>query len=106
MKKRLRRKLPLREFPELGFHVGFEVAIASTREAEDAFFDKLFAFTAAQALSIGGSMNSFYVTRSRRNTTTEADREASAAWRHQQPEVSAAQVWPLDDAWHGPFKWL
>lgn len=51
-------------------------------------------------------MNSFYVTRTKRATATEADREAVAAWLQQPPEASAVKVWPLDDAWHGPFKWL
>lgn len=90
----------------MGFHVDFEVAIPSTSEAEDAFFDKLFDFVDAQELSIGGSMSSFYVTRTKRATTTEADREPVATWLQQQPEVSGVKVWPLDDAWHGPFKWL
>jgi uncharacterized protein YggL (DUF469 family) len=106
MKKRLRKKLRLQEFREMGFHVDFEVNLASTIEAEDAFFDKLFDFVDAQELSIGGSMSSFYVTRSGRNSATEADREAMAAWLQKQPEVSSVRVWPLDNAWHGPFKWL
>jgi uncharacterized protein YggL (DUF469 family) len=106
MKKRLRKKLRLREFKEMGFHTDFKLDIPSTHEAEDAFWDKLFDFVDAQELSIGGSMSSFYVTRPKRRTTTEADREAFAAWLHQQPEISAVNVWPLDDAWHGPFKWL
>lgn len=51
-------------------------------------------------------MSSFYTARTGRNTATDTDREAVAAWLQQQPEVSAVKVWPLDDAWHGPFKWL
>jgi uncharacterized protein YggL (DUF469 family) len=106
MKRRLRKKLRLREFKEMGFHVDFKVDIPTTSEAENAFFDKLFSFVDERELSIGGSMSSFYVTRSKRGTVTEADREAFAAWLHQQPKISAVNVWPLDDAWHGPFKWL
>lgn len=90
----------------MGFHVDFEVNIPSISEAEDAFFDKLFDFVDAQDLSIGGSMNSFYVTRTKRASTTNADREALEAWLYQQSVVSAVKVWPLDDAWHGPFNWL
>jgi uncharacterized protein YggL (DUF469 family) len=106
MKKRLRKKLRLQEFQEMGFHTDFNLNIPSTREAEDIFWDKLFGFVDAQELSIGGSMSSFYVTRARRGSATDADREALATWLHQQPEVSAVKVWPLDDAWHGPFRWL
>jgi uncharacterized protein YggL (DUF469 family) len=106
MKKRLRKKLRLQEFQEMGFYVDFKVDFPANHEAEDAFFDKLFDFVDGHDLSIGGSMSSFYVTRDGRNTTTDADREALAAWLQQQPGVSAVKVWPLDDAWHGPFKWL
>jgi len=106
MKKRLRKKLRLQEFQEMGFHTDFSLNIPPTREAENTFWTKLFAFIDAQGLSIGGSMNSFYVTRARRLTTTNADRKALSAWLQQQPEVSLVNVWPLDDAWHGPFKWL
>jgi uncharacterized protein YggL (DUF469 family) len=106
MKKRLRKKLRLQEFQEMGFHVDFNVDIPANNEAEDAFFNKLFDFVDEHNLSIGGSMSSFYVTRDGRNTITDADREALAAWLHRQSEVSAVKVWPLDDAWHGPFNWL
>jgi len=106
MKKRLRKKLRLQEFQQMGFHVNFEVNSPTTHEAENTFFDKLFDFVDEHGLSIGGSMSSFYVTRDGRYTTTDADREAMAAWLQQQPEVSAVKGWPLDDAWHGPFKWL
>ena len=90
----------------MGFHVDFHLNIPFTREAEDIFWDKLFDFVDAQQLEIGGSMSSFYATRAGRNAVTEADREALATWLHQQPEVSNIEVWPLDDAWHGPFAWL
>jgi uncharacterized protein YggL (DUF469 family) len=90
----------------MGFHTDFNLAIPFTRKDETVFWDKLFVFIDAQELSIGGSMNSFYVTRAGRNTATDADREALVSWLHKQPEVSAVRVWPLDDAWHGPFKWL
>nr|GFC22804.1 hypothetical protein [Tanacetum cinerariifolium] len=76
---------------EMGFHVDFKVDIPANHEAEDAFFDKLFDFVDEHDLSIGGSMSSFYVSRDGRNTTTNADREAMAAWLQQQPEVSAVK---------------
>ncbi len=90
----------------MGFHVDFNLTIPFTDEAEFAFWHKLVAFVEARDLEIGGSMSSFYTSRTGRNTATDTDREALAAWLHQQPEVSDVKVWPLDDAWHGPFKWL
>ena len=106
MKKRLRKKLRLQEFQQMGFHVEFVLNIPFTDEAEFAFWDKLIPFVEGLGLEIGGSMSSFYTTRPGRGTTTEADREAMQAWLHQQPEASDVKVWPLDDAWHGPFAWL
>ncbi|WP_286192473.1 50S ribosome-binding protein YggL [Hymenobacter sp. BT559] len=106
IRKRLRKKLRLREFQEMGFHVDFKVDIPANSEVEDAFFDKLFDFVDERELSIGGNMSNFYVSRGERNSTTDADREALSHWLQQQPEVSAVRVWPLDDTWHGPFKWL
>jgi uncharacterized protein YggL (DUF469 family) len=106
MKKRLRKKLRLREFQEMGFHVDFDVNLASNIETENAFFNKLLDFVDGQELSIGGSMNSFYVTRTKRDSATDVDRNVVEAWLQQQPEVSSVKVWPLDNSWHGPFKWL
>jgi uncharacterized protein YggL (DUF469 family) len=105
MKKRLRKKLRLREFQEIGFHTDFSLSAPST-EAEFAFWDKLIAFVEKQRLEIGGGINSFYATRVGRGTATDVDRKELRAWLQQQPEVSVVKVWPLDDAWHGPFKWL
>jgi len=106
MKKRLRKKLRLREFQELGFLTDFDLNTTFTHEAEHTFWNKLIAFVESQGLEIGGGLNSFYVVRTGRGTATEADREFLMAWLHQQPEVSNVKVWPLDDAWHGPFAWL
>lgn len=106
MKKRLRKKLRLREFQEMGFRVEFDLHIPDTDEAQFAFWDKLVAFVEGHKLEVGGSMSSFYTTRAGRGTTTEADREALDTWLNQQPEVTNVKVWPLDDAWHGPFDWL
>lgn len=104
MKKRLRKKLRLREFQEMGFEVSFELDIPFTREAEFAFADKLFPFLDLQKLMIGGSLSSFFTTRVGRGSLTEIDQEAVAEWLRQQPEVSAVNIGPLVDAWYGPFE--
>lgn len=105
MKKRLRKKLRLREFQEMGFHTDFSLNVTSA-DAEYAFWDKLIAFVEKQGLEIGGSISSFYATRAGRGTSSDADREALLKWLQEQPEVSSVKVWPLDDAWHGPSAWL
>lgn len=106
MKKRLRKKLRLQEFQQMGFLTDFNLDIPFTDEAEFAFWDKLIDFVEERQLTVGGSMNSFYVACAGRGTVTEADRIALGAWLHQQPEVADIKLWPLDDAWYGPFQWL
>jgi uncharacterized protein YggL (DUF469 family) len=103
MKKRLRKKLRLREFQQMGFHTDFNLAISLSPQEMNAFWYKLIAFVEGQGLEIGGGLTSFYVVRPGRGTTTEADRESLMVWLHQQLEISNVKVWPLDDAWHGPF---
>ena len=106
MKKRLRKKLRLREFQEMGFHVNFDLNIPFTDEAEFDFLDEIVDFIEQRRLEIGGSMSSFYVTYAGRGSATEADREALNAWLQKHPSVSNVKVWPLDDVWYGPFVWL
>lgn len=106
MKRRLRKKLRLREFQQMGFATDFTLSLASTSTAESTFWRKLIEFVEAEGLEIGGSLSSFYVVRTGRGTATDTDRENLATWLRQQPEVTIVNVWPLDDAWHGPYTWL
>jgi uncharacterized protein YggL (DUF469 family) len=103
MKKRLRKKLRLREFQEMGFSVKFELSDLANDEAYLAFWDKLVVAIEANNLLMGGGLNDFFVQTNSRRTATEADRESIATWLQQQPEVSAINVSPLIDAWHGNF---
>lgn len=103
MKRRLRKKLRLREFQEMGFSVRFELNTPDTDEAYFAFWDKLVAAIEANNLLMGGGLNDFFVCTDSRRSATDTDREAIETWLQQQPEVSAVNVSPLIDAWHGNF---
>lgn len=103
MKKRLRKKLRLREFQEMGFSVKFELADLGSDDAYSAFSDRLIEVIEANNLMMGGGINDFFVQTNSRRTATEADRVAIETWLQQQPEVSAINVSPLVDAWHGNF---
>lgn len=103
MKKRLRKKLRLREFQEMGFKVKFDLNLPDTDEAQFALWDRLVEVVEANHLLMGGGFDDFFVQTNSRRTATEADREAIEAWLLQQPEVSAVNVSPLVDAWHGSF---
>ena len=104
MKKRLRKKLRLREFQEMGFHVDFDLNLPDTDEASFAFWDKLIAMVEGNKLQIGGGLTSFFTCGLPRRTSTEADREALTTWLRQQPEIANIRVGPLVDVWYGPFE--
>lgn len=103
MKKRLRKKLRLREFQEMGFSVKFDLNLPNTSEANFAFGDKLIAEIESNNLLMGGSLNGFFVQSDSRRSATDADRQAIESWLRQQPEVTAIGVGPLVDAWYGSF---
>ncbi|AMR28988.1 hypothetical protein A0257_19050 [Hymenobacter psoromatis] len=103
MTKRLRKKLRLREFQEMGFLVKFDLDISNTQAAEFAFSDKLIEMIEANQLHIGGGITDFFACAGQRRTATGAHREAVRQWLQEQPEITAINVGPLVDAWHGPF---
>ncbi len=103
MKKRLRKKLRLREFQEMGFSVKFELADLGGDDAYFAFSDRLIDVVKANNLMMGGVITDFFVQTNSRRSATETNREAIEAWLWQQPEVFAIDVSPLVDAWHGNF---
>lgn len=101
MKKRLRKKLRLREFQEMGFPVKVDLDMPDTDEAYDAFWHRLVGMIEANRLLMGGGLIDFFVCTDSRRTATEADRAVVETWLRQQPEATAINVGPLTDAWYG-----
>jgi len=85
----------------MGFYVDFDINLPLEEDWSPLWF-AFGKFLKTQGLKA----ECCYMTRPGRRSASDADRDAVAAWLHKQPEVSAVKVWPLDDAWHGPFKWL
>lgn len=105
MKKRLRKKLRLWEFQEMGFYVSYDLAIPGGNEDEELeFLDRLIEVVEANQLEIGGAMDGFFACCDSRRSATDADRETLRRWLEQQPEVSNVRVSKLVDAWYGPFE--
>lgn len=104
MKERLRKKLRLREFREMGFSVKYDLEAAMTDDGLSSFWVKLIDMVEANHLMIGGGINDFFVATDSRRSATEADRAVIQNWLQQQPEVSSIVIGPLVDAWHGTFK--
>ena len=104
MRKRLRKKKHLGEFQELGFELSFDYVVSDVEE-EDALLDAfLLEAVEAHGLLFGGggghgSWSGFAAAGAKGASATEADREAVRAWLEGRPEVRAARIGPLRDAW-------
>ncbi|MSS71843.1 MAG: DUF469 family protein [Candidatus Latescibacteria bacterium] len=105
MRKRLRKKLHLGEFQELGFEVSFRVADDLSSDAFDRLVD-IFIDQAIEGngLVCGGGGRppnwSVFVTIDGRGGVTEDHRRAVQQWLASQPEVREVQAGPLIDAWY------
>lgn len=103
MKKRLRKKLRLREFQEMGFEVQFDFTHEKTEEKVYAFWDEKIEFVESQGLFIGGGMTNFFATADYRKSAKPEQREALLNWLNARADVKDVVVGPLRDAWHGNF---
>ena len=99
MKKRLRKKLWLREFQRTGFAVGLYLTFPTDdTEASYPFWHKLIAFVEANGLYVEGAINDFSVFTNYnlipQPAIKEADRYLIRDWLRQQPEVKGFRVRP------------
>lgn len=100
---RLRKKLHIGEFQQMGFE--FEATINESFSSEqieravDAFLVEL---VEPRNLGMGGWLNGAYFQKMGGTSATEEDREAVRAWLEARPEVAAVRVSPLSDAWYPP----
>jgi len=104
MRKRLRKKLRLEEFRELGFEVQFRLLDGWTEPELDRFWDVFIADAVErEGLICGGGCGRTWditVMRPHRGSATEADRSKLSQWLAQHPGVRDARVGPLVDMWH------
>ncbi len=106
MRKRLRKKLRLREFMELGFEVSYRLARGVSAEEAESFLD-LFLADAIEAnnLSCGGGGQgerwSFCATAARRGSASPEQRAAVEKWLAAQPAVLSYELGSFRDMWHG-----
>ncbi|RZJ61574.1 MAG: DUF469 family protein [Hymenobacter sp.] len=104
VKKRLRKKLYLKEYRQVGFRFLFDF-IEPTSEAEEwQFVVDLMAYEDANAISAGGGHANFYVyDASRRGSITPQQRQSLIDWLKQRTDITNVEVRPLTDAWY-PLK--
>lgn len=100
--RRLRKKLHLGEFQELGFCIE---AVLQQDLPDDAILDLWAVFIDEvidpRQLIMGGLFSEAYIA-PYRGTCTEADREAVRQWFEARPEFSGVRVGSLEDNWYPP----
>lgn len=100
--RRLRKKLHLEEFQELGFDVEAEFKEIQTGAAEEelliAFIDGVIE---PRGLIYGGGVACGFVCKAGGGSATEEDRSAVQKWLQARSEFTSVTVYELSDAWYG-----
>lgn len=99
--KRLRKKLRLGEFQELGFQLHAKIKVGVDEEKLwDLFIGEAIE---ANGLLFGGGFGreiNGFVTASGRGSASEEHREALVSWMEVRPEITEYKVGGLVDAWY------
>lgn len=98
--RRLRKKLRIAEFQELGFGYEIEWAVEQVGDASDRFINGILEeVLVPRGLCLGGGPNVGFIT-ARRGSATQDDQAAFDAWARQWPGTVVVRVGPLQDAWY------
>ena len=99
--QRLRKKLCVDEFQELGFELNLDFKEDLSEEAIDAFLEA-FIKEAMEANGLGyvGGDDYGLVCLQKRGSVTEAQRAAVEAWLKGRTELTSVEVSPLLDVWY------
>lgn len=104
MKKRLRKKLHVREFKEMGFSVRFRIAEEVDEGGMSTLIDVFLSEVETNGLGFGGGGNhewEGFIAMMERGSTTEEHRTLVGNWLSANPNVVEHEVGPLEDAWYG-----
>jgi len=109
MRKRLRKKLHLKEFQELGFEIWFKMKSILNVEDHNQFWDDFIEEAIeANGLAFGGGFGpeegegqGFVVTSPGRGSATDEHRVIMQEWLMNHPEIEKYRVDQLRDAWYG-----
>jgi len=99
--RRLRKKLCVDEFQELGFELNLDFKQDLDDQAIDAFLDAFLTEAMdANGLDYVGGDDFGLVCLAKRGSVTEEQRAVVEAWLKARSELTKAEVSPLMDAWH------
>jgi len=103
VKRRLRKKLRLKEFQEMGFHVSYRFVPGTSPEARERHVDEFIAFIEEHQLTCGGGVDEavqFFIAHHPPGSVSADQRALVAAWLEARNEAGSLNVGPLVDAWH------
>ncbi|MGH8381996.1 YggL family protein [Pseudomonas sp.] len=99
--RRLRKKLCVDEFQELGFELNLDFKEDLTDEAVDAFLDAFLTEAMdANGLDYVGGDDFGLVCLAKRGSVSEEQRATVESWLKARNELTRVEVSPLLDAWH------
>jgi uncharacterized protein YggL (DUF469 family) len=99
--RRLRKKLCVDEFQELGFELNLEFKEELSEEAVDAFLTAFFVEAMdANGLDYVGGEEFGLVCLAKRGSVSEEQRATVEAWLKGRSELTKVEVSPLQDAWY------
>jgi len=99
--RRLRKKLCVDEFQELGFELNLDFKQDLDDQAIDAFLDAFLTEAMdANGLDYVGGDDFGLVCLAKRGSVTEEQRAVVEAWLKARSELTKVEVSPLMDAWH------
>ena len=104
MKKRLRKKLYLGEFRELGFSVSFQTLTAISTDERSSLLEAFIEMIEMNGLQFGGGgLDEWegFVALDSRGTATECHRQVVRRWLQDHRQIENVVVGDLVDAWHG-----
>lgn len=102
MKKRLRKKLRLAEFVELGFETTFRLPWGEDDSRLETFWDEFIRRIEARRLYCAGACGQRWdvvIYRGNRRAATDEDRTDLAQWLEAHGAVSDIHIGPLFDTW-------
>ena len=99
--RRLRKKLCVDEFQELGFELSLTYREGLDGKAVQGFLARFVGEAMdANGLAYTGCDDFGFVCLARRGSVEEAQRQAVESWLKQQPELDGSTVSALQDAWY------
>lgn len=98
--RRLRKKLRVGEFQELGFEVSFQLRPGLSEEERDKFWESFILDGIERNELIFGGGTDGFVALPHRGSATDAHRDIIRSWLSARPEVASVVIGPLVDAWH------